>query len=132
MRDEAAIRLRAPAITDIHRVTTPSPNSPRLTVSFAVPTSARTFTLQAFTITGMKIYDKGNFQTPVRFAGVLQAKGDKLNEVLRAMEPPSHNDWQPERYDDPAYARSLRKQLYGWMNDRIRELSGFDDKEELD
>lgn len=82
--------------------------------------------------TGMKIYDKGNFQTPIRFAGVLIAKGTRLNEVLRAMEPPSHNDWQPERYENPDYARALRRKLYAWINDRIRTLSTTGDVEELD
>jgi hypothetical protein len=82
--------------------------------------------------TGMKIYDKGSFQTPVRFAGVLIAKGDKLNEVLRSMEPPSHNDWIPERHDDKEYARSLRRKLYSWINDQVRRLSDSDETQSLD
>lgn len=38
--------------------------------------------------TGMKIYDRGHFRTPIEFAGVLVVKGPKLNAILRKMEPP--------------------------------------------
>src|SRR5437867_3814312 len=82
--------------------------------------------------TGMKIYEKGHFQTPLRFAGVFLAKGEKLNEVLRSMEPPSHNDWQYERHEDPANGKALLRTLHGWMNDCVRQITGLTEAEELD
>lgn len=83
--------------------------------------------------TGMKIFDKGHFHTPLKFAGVLLAKGDELNEFLRALEPPGHDAWQPERYeDDEAYARKKLKELYMWINDCVRELSRLTEAEEVD
>ncbi|WP_051275827.1 hypothetical protein [Desulfovirgula thermocuniculi] len=83
--------------------------------------------------TGMKIFDKGHFHTPLKFAGVLLAKGDELNEFLRALEPPGHDAWQPERYEeDEAYARKKLKELYAWMNDCVRELLKLGDDEKMD
>jgi len=38
---------------------------------------------------GMKIYDKGHFQTPLRFAGVFVAKGEKLNALLNRWSRPA-------------------------------------------
>ena len=73
--------------------------------------------------TGMKIYEKGNFRTPLKFAGTLIVEGKQLNEVLRLMEPPTHDDWIPGLYKkNPAYAKKLRKDLYSWMNKVVREI----------
>jgi hypothetical protein len=82
--------------------------------------------------TGMKISDKGHFQTPLRFAGVFIAKGEKLNTLLKSLEPPSHDKWEDKRGDDPGFARDVLKNLYGWINDRVRSLSGMQDAEQLD
>lgn len=83
--------------------------------------------------TGMKIFDKAHFQTPLRFAGVFIASGEAINAFLRALEPPSHNAWVAERYtEDPAYARSILKKLIGWLHDCIRTLAADVDMEELD
>lgn len=73
---------------------------------------------------GMKIFDKGNFRTPLRFAGVLLIRGDKLDEMLRSTEPPQHNAWEPERYDeDPTYAKKLILKIYRWITDQIRNIT---------
>src|ERR1700686_2048348 len=84
-----------------------------------------------FRRSGMKIFDKGHFQTPLRFAGVFTVEGPKLDSALRALEPPSHNAWEPERSDDPE-VKKLPKALYAWINDRIRELVGNEDLTEID
>ena len=55
---------------------------------------------------GMKIFDKGHFPTPLRFAGVFTVEGPKLDALLRTLEPPSHNAWEPERGEDPAEANA--------------------------
>jgi hypothetical protein len=82
--------------------------------------------------TGMKIYDKGHFQTPLRFAGVFTAKGEKLNALLKSLEPPSHDRWEDKRGEDSSYARTILKNLHGWIHDRVRALAGKADLEELD
>ncbi len=84
-----------------------------------------------FRRSGMKIFDKGSFHTPVHFAGVLTAEGQKLDALLRTMEPPSHDDWLPDRVDSPA-ERKVLKGLLQWVRDRVRELGGLDTATELD
>lgn len=82
--------------------------------------------------TGMKIFDRGHFQTPVHFAGVLIARGAELNSLLRSLEPPSHTAWEPNRHDDPPYAKGVLRKLYSWMTERIRTLGGIVEAAELD
>lgn len=84
-----------------------------------------------FRRSGMKIFDK-RFQTPSRFAAVFTAEGPKFDALLRTLEPPTHNAWQPERAEDPAGANKLLNELYGWMRDKIRQLSGIEDLQEVD
>lgn len=82
--------------------------------------------------TGMKIYDKDKFRTPFKFAGVLIAKGEKLNDFLRKIEPPTHNAWEPDRHEDPETAKKVIKSLYAWLNEKIRSLSLLESTDELD
>lgn len=85
-----------------------------------------------FRDTGMKIFDKGHFQTPIRFAGVFIARGEDINDFMRKIEPPSHNAWEADRHKNPEYARETIRQIYGWLNDSVRNIAKIDDTEELD
>lgn len=83
--------------------------------------------------TGMKIYDKGHFHTPLKFAGVMIASGDNMNQFLKSLEPPSHNAWEYQRYEeDPQYARGFIKKLHAWLNEKVRSLSYNEETEEMD
>ncbi|MBW7452872.1 hypothetical protein ACFOLF_13540 [Paenibacillus sepulcri] len=82
--------------------------------------------------TGMKIYDKGNFRTPFKFAGVMIARGEELNDFLRKIEPPTHSAWEPERHENPEDARGIIRKLYAWINEKVRTISITDNVEELD
>lgn len=83
--------------------------------------------------TGMKVFDKKHFRTPMTFAGVFVVKGDDLNAFVRQLEPPSHDAWAPERYeDDPVAAKKMIRKIYDWINGHVRELSIPPDVEELD
>ncbi|UZJ78602.1 hypothetical protein [Fictibacillus sp. KU28468] len=74
--------------------------------------------------TGMKIDEKGNFRTPLKFAGTLIVEGEKLNKVFRLMEPPTHDAWIPGLYQaNPKYAEKLRKTLNDWMNRVVRDIA---------
>ncbi len=81
---------------------------------------------------GMKIFNKGNFQTPLRFSGVFTAEGEKLDALLRELEPPSHDQWREDRGDDPAVSKKVLNKLYGWVHDKVRELVSTDDQTEVD
>lgn len=74
--------------------------------------------------TGMKIYEKGNFRTPLRFGGTLIIEGTQLNQVLRKMEPPTHDAWTPSLYEkNVEYATKLRQDIYAWLNKVIRDIA---------
>lgn len=85
-----------------------------------------------FRDTGMKIYDKGSFMTSLRFIGIFIAKGTKLRKVLRDMEPPSHNDWEPEFHYKTSYAKKIRRKLYKWINKNVNSIKNNDDAERVD
>lgn len=73
--------------------------------------------------TGMKIYDRGHFRTPIEFAGVLVVKGERLNAILRKMEPPTHDKWDPNLFkENIPYARKLIKQITDWLHAETRNL----------
>lgn len=73
--------------------------------------------------TGMKVYDRGHFRTPIEFAGVLVVKGPRLNAILRKMEPPTHDKWDPNLFkENIQYASRLFRQINSWMNLETRNL----------
>ncbi|MEF7441672.1 hypothetical protein V4V36_24425 [Paenibacillus lautus] len=82
--------------------------------------------------TGMKIYDKGSFRTPFKFAGVLIAKGEGINDFLRKTEPPTHSAWEPDRHENPEEAKAIIRKLYSWINEQVRSITVVTDEEELD
>lgn len=82
--------------------------------------------------TGMVVFYKGHFQTPMKFAGVMRATGTGINELLRSLEPPSHSKWETERHEDPAFARKIVKRLYDWVRECVKETSQAGVEEEYD
>jgi len=42
---------------------------------------------------------------------------------LRSIEPPSHNKWEVERNEDPAYAKTIVQKLYAWIRDCVKKTS---------
>lgn len=85
-----------------------------------------------FRRSGMKIFDKGHFQTPVRFAGAFTVEGYQLDALLRSTEPPSHTAWEPERGVDPAASKRILKRINTWINEKVRDLTSSDDVTEVD
>ncbi|WP_138418243.1 hypothetical protein [Aquibacillus sediminis] len=73
--------------------------------------------------TGMKIFDKGHFRTPLKFAGVFIAKGDKLNQFLRSVENPAHDKWEKDRHENPSYAQKTLTSINKWINEQVKGLS---------
>ncbi|QUW20482.1 hypothetical protein JSQ81_11480 [Sporosarcina sp. Marseille-Q4063] len=83
--------------------------------------------------TGMKIYDRGHFRTPIEFAGVLTVKGERLNAVLRKMEPPTHDKWDPNLFkENTRYAKRLHKEINAWLNEQTRNLIDVSDIESVE
>lgn len=83
--------------------------------------------------TGMQIYDRGHFRTPIEFAGVLVVKGPRLNAILRKMEPPTHDKWDPNLFkENIPYAKRLRRQINDWMNKETRNLIDLSNVESIE
>lgn len=45
----------------------------------------------------MLIYEESNFRFRKNFTGLFICDNEKGNKILRAMEPPKHDEWQPKR-----------------------------------
>ncbi|MBW7452866.1 hypothetical protein ACFOLF_13510 [Paenibacillus sepulcri] len=83
--------------------------------------------------TGMKIFDKGGFQIPIKFAGIFVAEGGRLNEILRGMEPPDHRNWVPDLYEvDPKLAKKVKDAIFKWINENVNKLLSLETSEALD
>jgi hypothetical protein len=64
-----------------------------------------------------------NFSEFKDFAAVFQCKDDKGVELLRAMEPPRHDDFEPDRLpsrEDQARARRALKEMASWIREMLR------------
>lgn len=72
---------------------------------------------------GMVVFHKGHFRTPVRFAGVLQLQGLEADQFFQGLEPPAHNKWEAARDENEAKAAERIKNLYSWINNCVREIS---------
>lgn len=81
---------------------------------------------------GMKIFDKGNFQTAMKFAGVFNAEGVEVNDYLKAMEPQQHDKLVASRADDPIEAQKFLDQLYKWLNECVRSVADDQASDEAD
>jgi hypothetical protein len=82
--------------------------------------------------TGMLLFYKGHFHTPMKFAAVMRATGDELNKFLRQLENPNHDKWMPERHDDPEYAAKTLQKLNNWVRDCVKTASQDGIEEEYD
>lgn len=81
----------------------------------------------AFLRNGMMITDQlsglirfGEFK---EFVAVLECKSNKGKSLLRAMEPPRHDDFEPDRLSSPEekkQGKAALKALSGWVRDMLR------------
>ncbi len=71
-----------------------------------------------------------------RYAAVMMVKDGKLNDLLKDIEPPTHDKWDPGiAEDDPAVyenAKKYRGQLIRWMNDEIVKCCRSETPDEID
>ena len=59
-----------------------------------------------------------------RFAAVVVAKGAVLSKKLKDMEPPKHDEWDPEIIEDEhvkSKAKEIRRKIIHWVNSTIVE-----------
>ncbi len=72
---------------------------------------------------GMKLFEQDRISGSISFTGVLELDGQELNEFFREMETPSHDKWEPGRYEkNPKLAEEYFKELRKWVRDTISNL----------
>lgn len=83
---------------------------------------------------GMKIFDKGNLCPSLRFVGLAMVEGESLNSLLRSLENPSHNKWEPQRSPDPTVAKDLLRDIYNGLSEKLNEVASktFDDQIDIE
>lgn len=82
---------------------------------------------------GMKIFDYGRFRTSLYYSGVVEIIGNDLSEFLKQLEPPSHNSWESDLYeDDVKLAQKVLTTMHEWIRSKLREVNKIDMTESLD
>ena len=83
---------------------------------------------------GMKILDKTGLCPALRFVGLSIVEGDALNNLLRGLENPSHNKWEPQRSDNPMGAKNVLKDIYNSLTNKLNESASntFDDQIDIE
>jgi hypothetical protein len=67
------------------------------------------------------------------FAGLFICDNPEGNEFLRKMEPPRHDSWDPERYDENRpLARGVKRNIRHWINECIKASIPRIDAEQVD
>ena len=73
---------------------------------------------------GMKIFEQDRISRIMSFTGILELEGRDLNEFFREMETPSHDKWEPTRYEkNPKLAKDYLKELKRWVRETILSLN---------
>lgn len=71
-----------------------------------------------------------------KYAAVLIVNGNGLNSILKNIEPPKHDRWDPDIIDNDETARKdaarIRSQIISWTNNSIIENCKTENVEEID
>lgn len=71
-----------------------------------------------------------------RYAAVMIVVGEALNDLLKTIEPPQHNEWDPDRIEDDEmqnkYAKRIKTKLIKWTNDSIIDCCRCEVPDEID
>lgn len=75
--------------------------------------------------TGMKIYEKA-FRSIIPYCGVFLCRNDKGNKLLRDMEPPRHDEWDPDHPEKGAHKKT-HTEFISFIREAIKMLAPVDD-----
>lgn len=84
--------------------------------------------------TGMVIRTRGK-NVPKPYAAVMIVRGKELNKLLKAMEPPKHDKWDPDIIISDAERKKgekYRRDLIRWTNVMLDEICKSGSAEEID
>lgn len=82
--------------------------------------------------TGMKITYMDRFRGGTRFSGVLLIQGDKLNRLLRKIEPPAHDKWEPSRHEDPKHAETVIREIKQFVRNSVKSMNKVHEENKID
>jgi len=71
---------------------------------------------------GMRIFDYSPRACRVPFSGLFICNDDDGNKLLRKLEPPKHDAWDPKRTEDESGKRAL-DEIKGWIRDEVKKLN---------
>jgi hypothetical protein len=71
--------------------------------------------------TGMVIYHYSPRIIRVPFAGLFQCDDQKGNQLLKALEPPRHDKWEPKRATNPNEKQAI-EEIKAWIRDSLRAM----------
>lgn len=81
---------------------------------------------------GMKIFEMDRISRTLSFTGILELEGRELNEFFREMETPSHDKWEPRRYEkNPKLAKEYLTELKRRVRDTISNIGAENISEEI-
>ena len=83
----------------------------------------------------MKIYNQAQISSTTPFAGLFIVEGKELNEFLRKMENPKHDDWEPDRLEQKALikeGKKIKKYIKKLIRNKLEELMTNKEVETLD
>jgi hypothetical protein len=75
--------------------------------------------------TGMKIFEKA-FRSVIPFCGVFMCRNDEGNSLLREMEPPRHDIWDPDHPEKGAN-RKIESEYVSFIRECVRKLTPADE-----
>jgi hypothetical protein len=67
------------------------------------------------------------------YAGVLICADEEGNEFLSKIEPPEHNDWNPDLIDDDVKESKIKlNRLLNWVREMVRSLGSISDDDAIE
>lgn len=72
--------------------------------------------------TGMRIYDYQPKSCRVPFSGLFICTDQEGNRLLRKMEPPKHNEWDPKRIEGPE-GKKILDEIKAWIREEVKKLN---------
>lgn len=73
---------------------------------------------------GMRIYDYPPRACRVPFSGLFICSDISGNKLLRKMEPPKHDAWDPKRIEGMEGKRAL-EEIKGWIREEVKKLNPY-------
>lgn len=68
---------------------------------------------------GMRIFEQNRISSSIIFTGILMITGKRMNQVFKEMENPAHNEWQPNRFENPKAAEKAFKDLRRFVRESV-------------